>query len=672
MSLRFAFILTIFLYPAILFGANIDSLKNSLEYASIANDRKAILQLSIQLGKAYSDQSKYPEALVYFNEGLEEAKRLGDNRSIADAHYHIGFSYHILGEYPKALDHLLPLVEKESNKTNKEVYEKAIGRIGYVYLHVGEYKKASMYLLESLASMEEKNDFLGLTNALYSLGSNEYYQKNYAQALEYYKRALSNTEHLKGNTQWRFTCLIGIGNTYRELERFEEALDYLNASLSLAEETGSKYNQAYSLLNLGGTYLKSDAISRAVSTLSQALEASSGLSNKALQTNCLVYLGNAYMKAGDYEASIKHLEDALAVTSDVNAHHMRREAYKYLAEAYAQTGNMTQAYDNLDRYITLKDSLFGEEKQKEIEAMKIKFDVAKKESQIALLQGDKEREMYFRIFIAVCGLMLLGMLYMFYSRYRLQQRTNRELENKNDEIQIKNEKLASSNAALEQFAYVASHDLNEPLRMISAYTQLLDRRYRDQLDENAGEFMDFINDSVSRMRSLLKDLLDLSRVTSRKPAFKAIDLNETMDSVVKNLGTVIKEQNASITYPDMPEIVGSKTQMLQLFQNLVGNAVKFRGEEDPIVKVSCDRGNNGSVVIAVQDNGIGIDEVFHKRIFQVFHRLHTSTEYEGTGLGLAICKKIVENHDGKIWVESEVGEGSVFYVKLPLSPASKN
>ncbi|NUQ00285.1 MAG: hypothetical protein HUU35_10565 [Armatimonadetes bacterium] len=224
--------------------------------------------------------------------------------------------------------------------------------------------------------------------------------------------------------------------------------------------------------------------------------------------------------------------------------------------------------------------------------------------------------------------------------------------------------LARSNADLEQFAYVASHDLQEPLRMVASYLQLLERRYRPQLDRDAVEFIDYAVDGANRMRALINDLLAYSRVGTRGKPFEPCDMNAVLARALANLEVAIQEHHASVTAGELPTVPGDRTQLTQLFQNLIANAVKFRSEEPPRIEVSAERDESGWR-FAVRDNGIGIAPEHASRVFLVFQRLHTRSEYEGTGIGLAICKKIVERHGGRIWVDSIPGKGSVFMFTLP-------
>jgi signal transduction histidine kinase len=229
------------------------------------------------------------------------------------------------------------------------------------------------------------------------------------------------------------------------------------------------------------------------------------------------------------------------------------------------------------------------------------------------------------------------------------------------------EELKRSNRDLEQFAYVASHDLQEPLRAVGGYVKLLERRFPKDVDPKALEFIAGAADGAVRMERLITDLLAFSRVGTRKGSFGPADLNRLLADALQNLQASIKEAGAKVTYDPMPTLPADATQIMQLFQNLVGNAIKFRGAGPCEVHIGA-RQQPDRWVFSVRDNGIGIDPQYFERIFQIFQRLHTRKHYSGTGIGLAICKKIVERHGGVIWVESQPAQGATFFFSLPLDP----
>jgi signal transduction histidine kinase len=225
--------------------------------------------------------------------------------------------------------------------------------------------------------------------------------------------------------------------------------------------------------------------------------------------------------------------------------------------------------------------------------------------------------------------------------------------------------LLRSNEELQQFAYVASHDLQEPLRMVASYTQLLAQRYGDKLDADAGEFINYAVDGARRMQALINDLLAYSRVGTRAKPFAPVSCEEVVGIALQNLRVAVAETGATVRFSGLPVVTGDSSQLVQLFQNLIGNAIKFRRPDVAAqIQISAQR-EAGGWQVAVSDNGIGIDPQHFDRIFVIFQRLHTRDRYAGTGIGLAVCRKIVERHGGRLWVESEAGSGSVFRFTLP-------
>jgi len=251
-----------------------------------------------------------------------------------------------------------------------------------------------------------------------------------------------------------------------------------------------------------------------------------------------------------------------------------------------------------------------------------------------------------------------------------ETRLKQERKRAQDELANKVEELARSNRDLEQFAYVSSHDLQEPLRMVAAYTQLLADRYRGKLDENADKYIGYAVEGALRMQALIEDLLAFSRVGRNGHEHKETDCNAAIDEALRNLAAAVRESGVIVTRGPLPPLLADHFQLVQLFQNLIGNAIKFRKDRPPMIKISAQRiGDKWQ--LSIEDNGIGIAADHKEQIFVIFQRLHTREEYSGNGVGLAICKKIVEQHGGRIWVESEPGRGATFQFTLPATVADR-
>lgn len=264
------------------------------------------------------------------------------------------------------------------------------------------------------------------------------------------------------------------------------------------------------------------------------------------------------------------------------------------------------------------------------------------------------------------GLLLVTPLVGFgvWASWKLS-RGHRDLVSARQALEETVTELRRSNADLQQFAYVASHDLQEPLRMVASYTQLLAKRYKGKLDADADDFIGYAVEGANRMQRLINDLLAYSRVTTQGRVFEQVDCNQILDDVLSNLRMAVEESQAVVTHDALPAVTADDGQLGQLFQNLIGNAIKFRGEEPPRVHISAELRNN-EWQFSVLDNGIGVDPQYAERIFVIFQRLHNREEYPGTGIGLALCKKIVERHGGRIWVKAPIGRGAIFYFTLPV------
>jgi signal transduction histidine kinase len=289
---------------------------------------------------------------------------------------------------------------------------------------------------------------------------------------------------------------------------------------------------------------------------------------------------------------------------------------------------------------------------------------------LMLLLGEQagyySRESALSLFAAISILIFTGLIWW---NAKLLHWADLERARTDEQLRQASLNLQRSNTDLEQFAYVASHDLFEPLRMVTSYLQLLRQQYRERLDQQADEFIDFAIDGAQRMEALIHDLLAYSRVDSRGRSFEPVDCQLALKTALVNLKVAIEESPAKIIHGELPNVFGDRVQVTQVFQNLIGNALKFRSHDPPRVELGASR-REKDWVFSVKDNGIGIDPKDFDRVFVIFQRLHTRQEYPGTGIGLSLCKKIIERHGGRIWIESTPGQGSTFFFTLPALPDS--
>lgn len=251
-------------------------------------------------------------------------------------------------------------------------------------------------------------------------------------------------------------------------------------------------------------------------------------------------------------------------------------------------------------------------------------------------------------------------------RKKIEGELQRSQENLEEKVKERTKELEQSNRELQQFAYVASHDLREPLRMISTFLQLLEKRYSERLDTDAKEFIDFAVDGAKRLDAMIKDLLEYSRVANKIIKFNDVDMNEVLKQTSINLKISIDDNNAKIYSDLLPTVSGDEKLLVQLFQNLISNSIKYRRSENPEIQISVNK-ELDQYLFSVKDNGIGISQNHLDRIFTIFQRLHTNDEYEGTGIGLAIAQRIVYQHNGNIWADSKIKDGTTIYFTLPIN-----
>jgi signal transduction histidine kinase len=277
------------------------------------------------------------------------------------------------------------------------------------------------------------------------------------------------------------------------------------------------------------------------------------------------------------------------------------------------------------------------------------------------VSSGEDRPLIILVSGGLISLLFFGVLWSFASTQARAEALAREMTNTLD---YHAQELARSNAELEQFAHVASHDLQEPLRAVAGCVQLLQQRYQGQLDSRADTLIAHAVDGAVRMHTLINDLLAYSRVNSRGRRFELVDCSAVLNDALAGFEVAIKESGAVVTHGALPTVMADRLQLAQLFQNLLSNAIKFRGEQPPNIHVGVEY-SAAEWRFAVRDNGIGIESAYREQIFVIFQRLHTRRQYPGTGIGLAICKRIVERHGGRIWVESEPEKGSTFFFTIP-------
>ena len=629
----------------------------------------------IKQADAHFDQEEYEEALELYSKAFPITDAIQEPDQKAKLLLQIGKCHQRLNAYAEAQDHFAKFLHLARQTDLAHEEGRVLGYLASIYNEIGDFEKSHNYQLKALAFSERNRDSLGIARSLYDLGTLFFFQKDFPSSLRYYQESMDICSALE-NKSSIFSCIAAMGSTYLEMDSLQKALDYNLRSLEFAREVPLRSGEGYAMNNIGANYLRLGEFDLAESYLLESVKIGEELKHKRGQVSAYINLGDLAQQRNNWPMAIHYWESGLVISKEILAKAWQADLSGLLAEAYYQVGNYRASRAASKKHAELKDELVNEETLKTMAHQQAKYEIQKREQEIKLLKKENEIKIlhlnFFKIMIALT--LLLGSLGFLSYRMMIQKRMNRQLGEKNEQIWKQNKRLEFTNGELKKFAYIASHDLKAPLRSIGSFTGLLRRRYGNQFDETAEEYMRFIIEGAKRMDQLLNDLLAYSNIEKLaygqdKGITRLEDWLDTRSSVreaLANLSYSINEHQADIQVNEiaMPKLRANPTHMTQLFQNIIANGIKFKRDASPAISIDC-KTDEKNYTFSIQDNGIGIEEEFKDKIFEMFSRLNNVELYEGTGIGLATCKKIVEHHGGEIWVESELGKGSTFFFTIP-------
>ncbi len=554
----------------------------------------------------------------------------------------------------KALEEAKKGLELAQNEEEYLIECKLHHLIGGINLQKGNLAVAKRHLFSALDIYQNhlEDDVELLASILLAIGSYFFDCSDFERSLTYFLQILQyDLKKLKP------ALYNNIASVYLRLEQYDQAFQYLFDGLRICLELDDKDRRIFFLYNIGMAYHFQDQYQLAINYFTQTIEAIEAIRGyQYMKCLCIARIGTANYDLKEYEAAIDHYFNALNIAKE---HQLYREEVRILI----RIGETKLAQDEPKHFLSFhKGSLtlanqynLTEEKLDILRNLKSYYQESK-DFEKAFMYAEQVIELQNQLFSKERD----GKI------NRLVEEKKYEialLEKKNRQIADQNNKLAQSNKMLEQFAYVVAHDLREPLRSIISFTNLLERRYRKTFDEQGHDYMDFIVNGAKHMNTLLTDLLSYTTIKNAEIPKTPVDLNEVVHEILQILHASIQNAGAKVHSSRLPEITAHRTHLIQVFQQLIHNAIKFRDKDRPI-EVHINSQEKGShYLISVQDNGIGFDQKFADKIFKLFHRLDKRS-YEGTGIGLAICSKIVQLYGGEIWVESEIDKGTTFYFTL--------
>ncbi|MEM9917091.1 MAG: tetratricopeptide repeat protein [Bacteroidota bacterium] len=649
------------------YETHMEDLPKALAYADIAlekaqslEDFEVIFYVHRNKGYYFENYNQLPTAIKSYVQALETAQKKDDNELKLTVYFDLAITHRKLGNYQKTKDYNLKALELAKDIKHRRGMEISYHGLGYLYETIGDYDKAIEMYFKSMEVAEGLGNMNGVITTMQNISTTYSKLNNQDMALETiekaYLLALQHTDSLK-----TANVLLDYGNILANSGKYDEALDKLNSTLLIYKKGHDKSNIARTLVQLAEIYTEKGAYEHAQSLFLQSLTYGSYI-NSGDYANLYYKLGLLYLKKEQINQAEQAFKKSIKIAEEHNLKNLIQENNYSLYKIYVGQGLYKEALKNLMTSAETKDYLLNEDKTKRIAEMQFKFDSEKSEKEIQLLKLRQNRFLLFGIsgFFAFMSLLLIYII-------RIKGKNNDRLTNKNGEIQAQNIKLKESNEVLKQFAYVAAHDLKEPLRNIGSFINLIQIKYGRQFNEEANEYMGFVKNGVKRLNGLLTDLLEYSQVSAQAPENEMVAISDVLPSVSNSLRSAIHQRKASINYPEkLPALCMSRQHLHQLLQQLISNSIKF-SEGRPLIQIDCYRENEDYGVLSVSDNGIGIDKSYSDKIFDLFHRLNRgSAEKEGTGIGLTICKNIVDKYNGEIWFESQEGEGTTFFARLPL------
>jgi signal transduction histidine kinase len=630
----------------------------ALKISQLHNDKSWTVKSHHRIGRIYESNNHLVEALFYYQNELVLVNQVPNNLKI-DIYFDLAKIYNKTGDYVASRKNYLQVITLCEQSDNLKMKRLAYTGLGDLYSLMNDFEKAAEYNFKSIQLSQKNHDVKEECNGYRQLAA--LYQKaNNAESSYKYANMAYNLLPQVKDTQVIVLTHFTYAKSLNLVKKHTEALMYFERAKTLVEKFGDKANIAKANLYLAETFNTMGYRYKAEFHFNEAFKYVTFIESYEL--------AKLYYEYGVFNTKLEGKTDVvekslnLALQTSLKGSHkdVIQKSYFALSELNRKKANNTVAYTYLQAAYAYRDSIINDENLRQTAETQFAFD----EQQANIKLEKINREKILIIGVSIFALLFFGILGMYYFM-RQQKANNAILAQKNQEIEQQVQLLAESNGVLQQFAYITAHDLKEPLRSISSFVNIIQRRYVKALPLEANEYMNFVTGGVKRMENLLSALLEYSTVVADNTrVIQVTPLKEVVKEIIQNLHHSIEQRNAVVRYPSvLPDILMSRVHVTQLIQNLVANALKF-SETQPVVEIGLKR-HNETLVIYIKDNGIGIKEEYADKIFKVFQRLDRTRTYEGTGIGLSICKSLVDKYSGKIWFESKANEGTTFFMAFP-------
>ena len=650
-------------------------LQKAIDLAFELNDNKLLFIAYRTKGSINEENNRLTDAYSCYEKALALQDFLPINKKL-DIYLDWAIINKKLAKYEVTRDYYQRTLDLANKVNDQEMIEFVYSGLGTLNGALGVFDKAIEYHLLSKEIAEKRNNIEGVISAYVNISTVYTQSKNYKFAYnsleKCYELAFDNNDSMR---------IAYISKVYSKAlsaeKKYKEAILYLQKALKYSEPLQDKDMNAQILGLMAHVYTQMEQYEEAEITFKKCFEYSSYFDFYE-QPNLYLSLGSFYLKTKRPAEAEIALSKSLELATNRGFIDLIQKTNRSLVDVYQQLGDSKQALKHLKIAKIYEDSIFNGDKIKRIAEAQYKFDMNKTETEhkLSLAKSEKEiQELYLRqnrlillcVSILSCAVLLFAFFYI-----KQKNKNNQVLSQKSIEILLKNSRLEKSNEVLQQFAYASAHDLKEPLRSISGFVSIINRRYTQLLPPESSGYMNFVVVGVKRMECLIGALLEYSTLASDEEDSKhSTHLSHILNDVQGNLHSVILEKNAVIEHAGyLPALKISRLHLTQLLQNLIGNAVKF-SDKKPLIQVS-GKIEDGQYILEIQDNGIGMKEEYSDKIFRLFQRLSRSAEYDGTGIGLAICKQIVDKYESTIRFNSVENVGTTFILSFPTKLVEMN
>lgn len=659
-------------------------LKSLLHQAEQLECKSEVLQLVQLIGTILEKEKRFEEAHAIYQRTLTKAQEQGDKAAIAQLNYLQGNLYYEQKNYKYALSAFsVGLIQAQQVDSLEQAQANLNIRIGDTYSQFNDYVRALGFYQKALDIALAMNNNILAAKAYNNLAVGYREQSNYTKAIFYFREAIKNIASENSAPLLTFEVNLNLGNSLRAIQQYEEAESTLLQALKLATSMNSNKNLGIANMMLGALNIDTQDFGEAEQYLKEAERRLEVENDEEELSLVYQYLGKLYLLKKDWTIAEMYLEESIKKITglDYSLEFDLIQSYELLSTLYFQQGKYELAYTTFNAYKTISDTIYEQTHNQTLEHQKQIFDDIQKKRETDALLREVELKTTLTWSFAAVALLLVAVLFLAFRSTRVQKQANGHLqrlnhqiseqkqaiEKANNDLLAANRELEQSNDRLLHFVHSISHDLKGPLGNLMGFMELLAVSVQDKVTLDEAQYLEYMEQSSLHIYNLLQDLKTYTELGQNLPPAQPVCLDSLIQTVEKDYRLEILKSGAQIVTLPMPIVKGHSTLLLQLFQNLIDNSLKYKhADQQPYIQIGTFK-ENDTTIFFVKDNGVGIDNTKIAQIFDMFSRAHTD-EFSGSGMGLAICKRIVEVYGGSIWAESELGKGTTIFFTLPAMP----